>query len=77
MPKLLLKYVFLLPASLLLGSCDLDKDDQLSQQVRYVKDSRTNLCFAVKKNVTKKTEGFTEVPCTPLVEKEIERTKSK
>ncbi len=38
-----------------------------ADSIRYIKDDRTNLCFARLVGV----HGFTNVPCTAEVEKEV------
>lgn len=56
--------------SLLLAGCREPREEV--EQIRYYKDSRTNLCFVVNR-----TYGdalvFTNVPCTPEVERLIDR----
>lgn len=53
--------------SLLLVGCSLTPGELYDRaaSVQYMRDSRTNLCFAVNPN----NGSMTNVPCTPEVEK--------
>jgi hypothetical protein len=69
----MIKKLFLLPI-LLIGCGNLDYPKKDINQISYFKDKRTNLCFVDNENYFYQT-GFihiyTNVPCSPEVEKFI------
>lgn len=70
--------VVLIIAAIFLISCETPQESSkrsnvIIEYMLYVKDRRTNLCFLV--NPGGSNFSHTYVPCTPEVEKEIEKNK--
>lgn len=61
--------IFLLVALLILTGCELRQDPG---RIRYIRDPRTEICFAHDREAPGSGSGFTYVPCTEQVLKAIE-----